>query len=327
MIPFRVDAMPGRRFDVDQGRPGRRKDDGFMTPHGLPIWRAPMPPRDAAAERWRRRRNQAHTAALLLGIGALLAYCGWIVAGRSGLAWSLLAGVFCLVVVRQVPPDALLGAIKATPLPSNDVLRLGAPFSVLCRRAGLDPVPRLYRIDHQLPLAFSLGEGERAAVVVADCLIDGLDERELCGILAHEIVHLRNGDIMLMQLGLVLGWLTSAISRIGFLLIFLDLLMRALSLTEFPLLSLAVLAAAPIAVGLMRLALSRAREAEADLEAAELTGDPLGLASALDKLRQWQQQRLRRLSPMMRPLQLPKLLSDHPPTEERIRRLRAMGGR
>lgn len=298
-----------------------------MTSHGLPIWRARVPGRDAAAERWRRRRYQAHTAALLLGIGALLAYCGWIVGGRVGLGWSLLAGIIGLVVARRTPPEALLAAIGAEPLSPNDVLRLGAPFSVLCRRAGLQSMPRLYRFDHRLPLAFSLGEGERAAVVVADCLLQGLDERELCGILAHEIVHLRNGDIMLMQLSLVLAWLTGAVSRVGFLLIFLGLLMRALSTADFPLLSLAVLAIAPLAVGLMRLALSRTREAEADLEAAELTGDPLGLASALEKLLVWQRERLSRLSPVIGPLRLPTLLSDHPPTEERIRRLRAMGGR
>ncbi|HVC50637.1 MAG TPA: M48 family metalloprotease [Stellaceae bacterium] len=298
-----------------------------MTPHGLPIWRAPIAPRDAAEERRRRRRNWVHSAFLLLAICALLAYCGWIVAGRVGLTWSLVAGVLCLVVVRQMPADALLNAIRAAPLSPRDVVKLGAPFAVLCRRAGLDPVPRLYHLAHELPLAFSLGEGEHAAVVVADSLIERLSARELCGILAHEIIHLRNGDIVLMQLGMVLGFLTGAISRVGFLLIFLDLLMQAFSLAEFPLLSLAVLAVAPIVVGLLRLALSRIREAEADLEAAELTGDPLGLAAALDKLRVWQQQRMTRLSPMMRPLQLPKLLSDHPPTEERIRRLRAMGGR
>ncbi len=69
------------------------------------------------------------------------------------------------------------------------------------------------------------------------------------------------------------------------------------------------------------LALSRVREAEADLDAAELTGDPAGLASALVKLRQWQESRLRQLLPTGRILRLPTLLTEHPPTEERIRRL------
>lgn len=97
--------------------------------------------------------------------------------------------------------------------------------------------------------------------------------------------------------------------------------MRVFSLAEFPLLALLVLAAAPTAVGLLRLALSRVREAEADLEAAELTGDPAGLAAALVKLRRWQERLLHQLSPTAHPLHLPTLFDDHPPTEERIRRL------
>ena len=105
---------------------------------------------------------------------------------------------------------------------------LQVSFVFLCRRAGLSPIPRLYHIDEPLPLAFSLGAGAGAAIVVADSLVAGLTRRELCAILAHEIVHLRNGDILLQQLGLVLGWLTRVLSQLGFFLVLVGLAMQRL---------------------------------------------------------------------------------------------------
>jgi heat shock protein HtpX len=95
----------------------------------------------------------------------------------------------------------------------------------------------------------------------------------------------------------VLGWSARVLSQLGFFLVLVGLAMHVFLLGEFPLLAPVVLATAPAGVGLLRLALSRAREAEADLEAAELTGDPAALASAPVKLRQWQQQCLRQIFP------------------------------
>ena len=280
-----------------------------------------MPP---AGPKVRWLRNQAHTLILLAAMGALAAYCGWIVAGNDGIAWSVLVGTMCLIALRHVPADALLKALQARPLPASQALAISPLFAGLCGRAGLRPVPRLYRIEQELPLAFSLGEGNAAAIVMADCLLEHLSTRELCGILAHEIVHLRNGDLLLMQLGLVFGWATRTVSQVGCILVLISLLAHAFSLADFPLTSLLVLVLAPLGSALLRLAMARDREAEADLEAAELTGDPAGLASALVKLRDWQQRQLRRAFPFARSVHLPTLLADHPPTEDRIRRLREM---
>lgn len=268
-----------------------------------------------------------HSVLLLLAIGGLLAGCGWIVAGSGGVVWSMAVGTLCLATVRRAPVDVMLAAIRAGPLSFDDGLRLAAPFTVLCRRAGVSPAPRLRRFYSRLPVAFTLGEGDAATIAVADSVLSGLSTRELCGILAHEIVHLRNGDILMMQLGTVLEGLTRVLSQVGIIVVFFRFVIDASPLTQFPILSIVALAAAPTMVGLLRLALSRAREAEADLEAAELTGDPMSLASALAKLREWQYWRLRQLLPLGPILHLPTLLSDHPPTEERIRRLRQIGGR
>ncbi|MGE5268842.1 MAG: zinc metalloprotease HtpX [Thiohalocapsa sp.] len=258
---------------------------------------------------------------LLFAMAALLALCGGIVAGSDGIVWSVIAGAIVLPVVGHAPPDMLLRAMGAHLLTPSQAPDVCASFLALCRDAGLSPVPRLCHIADKTPLAFSLGRGESAAVVVTDSLLVGLSERELVGILAHEIVHLRRGDIVMKQLGFVLGTLTRIMAQLGILMLFFGLLLRALSVSEVPLISLVVLVVAPFAAGLLQLAMSREREAEADLGAAELTGDPAGLAAALIKLQRWQEWRLRRLFPTARPFHLPTLLNDHPPTAERIRRL------
>jgi len=148
--------------------------------------------------------------------------------------------------------------------------------------------------------------------------------REIRGILAHEIVHIRNDDLALMQLAMVVGQLTRMTSQIAFLVLFFSFFLRTVSGPSFPIVPLLVLAAAPLGVGLLQLALSRAREGEADLEAAELTGDPHGLASALIKLRRREQTLLRGRFPTAAPLRVPSLLRDHPATEERIQALLTM---
>lgn len=286
--------------------------------------REPLAPTGIGGDGGRRRRNQLHIIALLAAMAALLGCCGWIVAGWDGILWSMLAGVIVLTLVRHLPVEAFLNGMRARPLLPGEAPRLQASFAALCRHAGLSPPPTLYHIDEALPLAFSLGEGENAAIVIADSLLIGLTPRELCGILAHEIIHLRNRDITLKQLGFVLGWLARVFSQVGIVFLFVGLLLHVFSLAEFPLLSLLVLATAPLAVNLLRLALSRAREAEADLEAAELTGDPAALAAALIRLRQWQEWWLRQVFPAGKVFHLPTLLADHPPTEERIRRLKQL---
>jgi heat shock protein HtpX len=106
--------------------------------------------------------------------------------------------------------------------------------------------------------------------------------------------------------------------------VFLGLFLRTVAVPGFPVIPLLILAVAPVGVGLLQLALSRTREGEADLEAAELTGDPQGLASALVKLRRREQMLLRGRFPTAVPLRVPSLFRDHPATGERIQALLTM---
>lgn len=274
----------------------------------------------------RASRAALPSAVLLLAMALLLAYSGWIVAGWRGVAWGVVAGACVFAGVRRAPTEVFLAGMRAEALTAAQAPSLHAELAMLCRDAGLSPPPRLYHIDENLPLAFSLGHGQTSAIVIADCLLTGLSSRELSGIVAHELAHLRNGDLTLKTLGFVLGWLTQIMSQLGFLLVLFGLLARVFAPGKFPIATLAILWLAPVAVRFLQLWLSRARETEADLEAAELTGDPIGLALALEKLQRWEEWRLRFFFPGRHMFRLPALFYDHPPTAARVARLYRMAG-
>ena len=272
----------------------------------------------------RRRHTRQHSALLLIAMAALLSYCGWIVAEWDGILWSLVGGAMMLVLVRQVPPGLVLRAIGARTVTRWEAPVLYEIIDALCRRAGVERVPDLCWVGERFPVAFTIGGGEATTIALSQGLIRGMTACEIRGILAHEVIHIRNGDLALMQLAMVAGQLTRMMSQIAFLLVFFSLFLRTVSAPIFPIIPLLVLAVAPLGVGLLQLALSRSREGEADLEAAELTGDPHGLASALVKLRRQEQMLLRGLFPNAAPLRVPSLFRDHPATEERIQALLAM---
>jgi len=272
----------------------------------------------------RRRHIRQHSAVLLIAMAGLLSYCGWIVAEWDGILWALMAGAMLLLLIRRVPLDLVLQAIGARPLARSEAPMLYEISDTLCRRAGVDRMPRLCWVGERFPVAFTIGQGEATTIALSEGLVREMTAREICGILAHEIVHIRNGDIALMQLAMVAGQLTRVVSQIAFLLVFFSLFLHTVSEASFPIVSLFVLAGAPLGVGLLQLALSRTREGEADLEAAELTGDPHGLASALVKMRRREQMLLRGRFPTAVRIRVPSLLRDHPATEERIRALLAM---
>jgi heat shock protein HtpX len=278
----------------------------------------------SAGDAHRRRRSLWHSVLLLTAMAALLAYCGWLVADWEGVLWSVIGGAVMLIMVRRAPPRVFLQALQARTLARWEAPALYKMLDGLCRSAGVAPAPLLCRIPQRLPLAMTIGGGSAAIIVTSEPLLQTMSGRQMRGILAHEIVHVRNGDLALMQLAMVVGMLTRVLAQLAFMLVFLAFFLRVVSTRGFPILPLLVLVVAPLGVNLLQLALSRTREAEADLEAAELTGDPCGLASALAKMRSQEQMLVRRWSPAVVPLRLLSLFRDHPATDERIRRLMAM---
>jgi heat shock protein HtpX len=253
----------------------------------------------------RRRRSRLHSVLLLLQMAALLAYCGWVVANWQGVLWSLAASAMMLVAFRFMSTGVFLKALNARTLAWREAPGLYRMLDDLCRAAGVKHSPLLCCVTGSAPVAFTIGSGDAAAVVLSESLTRRMSARQMRGILAHEIIHLRNADLTVMQLAVAVGRLTRVVSQIAFLLVFLGLVLRAVSTSALPLLPLMVLALAPLGISLLQLALARTREAEADLEAAELTGDPLGLASALIKMRDEERALLRNQYPGNALLQVP----------------------
>jgi heat shock protein HtpX len=181
----------------------------------------------------------------------------------------------------------------------------------------------LYLVPSPLVNAFAVGQRGDAALAVTYGLLRRLSSRELVGVLAHEVSHIRADDVRIMNLSDTVGRLTHGLAYVG-LLLFVFAVPMVVTGTTRPLWVAAVLIVVPALMTLLQLALSRSREYDADLAAATLTGDPEGLASALEQLecaegRLWE----RVMVPRGR-IPDPLLLRTHPPTEERTHRLRAL---
>jgi len=265
--------------------------------------------------------NWLHSAVLLAGMAGLLAILGWIMAGPEGVVWTVLLGVGLLLFAPRVSPRVLLRMYGAWPLRRADTPGLHHLVLELARRAGLDAPPRLYYLPSPVVNAFTLGQRDDAALVVSDGLLRALGTRELAGVLAHEIAHVRSNDMWVMGLADLVSRLTSALSLAGMVLLVLTLPMMLVGQSRVSPLAPLILVFAPTLSALLQLALSRAREYDADLEAARLTGDPRGLASALHKIEHQGGSWLARILLPGRRVPEPSLLRTHPPTEERVRRL------
>jgi heat shock protein HtpX len=172
--------------------------------------------------------------------------------------------------------------------------------------------------------AFALGDAGHRVIAVTDGLLRTLQLRELVGVLAHEISHIRHHDMWVMVVADVITRLTSGLALIGLLVLVVSVPFVLLGEAHIPLTAALLLAAAPTVSTLLQLGLSRNREFDADLGAVGLTGDPRGLASALDKLDRYQGGWLEQIFLPGQRSPDPSVLRSHPPTAERIRRLLAL---
>jgi heat shock protein HtpX len=172
--------------------------------------------------------------------------------------------------------------------------------------------------------AFSVGTSNNSAIAVSDGIIRYLSWREVAGVLAHEMSHIRNNDLRLLSLADFMTRITSILSFFGQILIILYLPLVFFSKANMPLMPILLLIFAPSLSIFLQLALSRTREFNADLGAAHLTGDPAGLASALIKMDQYDQSIWHYILFPGRKPQHPSILRTHPHTEERLKRLRSL---
>lgn len=269
---------------------------------------------------WANRLQSLLLVATLLGINAL---AGMLLLGGDGLWIALGAGLLALLIEPAAGMRLGLRLYGARPIGRWEAPDLWRLVEEIAARAGLPAVPALHYVASPLINAFALGRRDQAAIALTDGLLRALAPREIAGVLAHEVSHIAHGDLRVMGLADFVSRLTSLYALAGQLLLLLALPWWLVGAAEINWAALLLLWAAPYIAMLAQLGLSRVREFDADLSAAALTGDPLGLASALA--------RIDRAGRSWRGLLLPgwgnpepSWLRTHPATEERIRRLRAM---
>ena len=268
--------------------------------------------------------NALQATLLVITLAGLLGLLAWIVGGGQLAVFALGMVVVLYLANPAASPRLVMMLYPGRVLHPDEAPRQYAILAELARRAGLPRVPRLYYVPSSVMNAFATGRRDDAMVALSDGLLRRLDLREQAGVLAHEVSHVANGDLAVMAFADLVSRITGSFGLFGQILLLLSLPAALVTDVGVPWLALAILLAAPTLSALVQLALSRNREYEADLSAAELTGDPAGLASALEKLERYQGRFWEQILMPGRRVPDPSLLRTHPETADRIGRLLAL---
>lgn len=274
--------------------------------------------------------NWLKTGLLMAAIVALFGAVGMLLGGGRGMLLALILGAGVNFWAYWFSDKMVLRLYRAQEVDERTAPQLYHTVKELAQSAGL-PMPRVYLIDEAQPNAFATGRSpEHAAVAATTGILQLLSARELRGVLAHELTHVKHRDTLTSTITASIAGAISTLAQFGFFFGGRD------NDNRNPALALLVLILAPIAAMLIQLAISRAREFDADRGGAEVSGDPRALADALAKIDRYAKglpletaEAHPATAQMMiiNPLSgegLSGLFSTHPPTEERIRRLLAM---
>jgi heat shock protein HtpX len=277
---------------------------------------------DPVALARQRRLNRLHSALILLSLAGLAGWTGLLVGGPEGLAFG--AGLaLAFLVLDPMPGDLLFrhafGAARLSPAQAPDLFALSA---ALARRAGLPRPPLLYLIPSPTLQAMAAGGREAPSVAVTSGLLRALPRRELAAVLAHEVAHIRHGDLLVLRLATAAATLTRGMTFLGALVLLAFLPTLWVTGAMPAPLAMVPLLAAPLLSDVLTLSLSRRRELLADAGAVELTGDVAALAGALARIWRLQGDDWERLASRGAPWL--SWLRTHPTFEDRIAALRGM---
>ncbi|HZO92015.1 MAG TPA: zinc metalloprotease HtpX [Chthonomonadaceae bacterium] len=279
--------------------------------------------------------NTFKTAMLLAGLTGLFVAVGGVIGGRSGMVTAFILAMIMNFASYWFSDKIVLMAQGAQELQPSDAPELFRIVERLTARAGM-PMPRIYVVPGDQPNAFATGrDPEHAAVAVTQSIVDLLTPAELEGVLGHELSHVRNRDVLISTVAATIA------GAVGFLV---QIARWGMLLGGYggrddreggynPIAWLLAIILAPIAALIIQMAISRSREFEADASGARLSGKPLALASALQKIEAYAQTRPLPVNPsfahlyIVNPFRMEGLMNlfrSHPPTAERIARLQAM---
>lgn len=280
--------------------------------------------------------NWVKTAVLMAAIVALFGVVGAALGGANGMLIALVLAGAMNVYAYWFSDKAVLKMYGAEEITADNRQFRNYYLMVkgLAENAQL-PMPKVYVINESQPNAFATGRNpENAAVAATVGIMQILSERELRGVMAHELAHVKNRDTLISTISATVAGAISSIAQFG--MMFGGGRDENGGRNVNPLVGMLVMLLAPLAASLIQMAISRAREFEADKAGAEISRDPIALASALEKIHHYAHQipnqtaeahpetgQMMIINPLSG-ISLDSLFSTHPKTEERIARLRAM---
>jgi heat shock protein HtpX len=276
--------------------------------------------------------NLAKTAMLMAAITALFVYVGGLLGGQQGMMMALLMAGGMNFFSYWFSDKMVLRMVNAQEVDEQTSPQYYGLVKELAQKAGL-PMPKVYLIEEDAPNAFATGRNpEHAAVAATTGIMKILSERELRGVMAHELAHVKHRDILISTIAATMAGAIASLANMAMFMGSRDENGRPSN----PIVGMLVLFLAPIAASLIQMTISRAREFEADRGGGEISGDPEALASALNKIHQYasgipfqaiEAHPAAAQMMIMNPLSgggIANLFSTHPATEDRVAKLLEM---